>query len=84
MLHRPFALQVAAAARELLALLDEAAAGRNDKLQLFADAERFPQVFEQVPKGFRQSLPCLGKEYSLIAASDAGRSHLTSKHMPRV
>ena len=32
----------------MLALLDEAAAERNDKLLLFADAARFPDVFEQV------------------------------------
>ena len=35
------------AARDLLAVLHEAAAEQNDKLHLFADAERFPEVFRQ-------------------------------------
>ncbi len=41
----PHRLQVAAAARGMLAALDEAAARRDDKLDLFRDGDRFPDVF---------------------------------------
>ena len=40
--------QVARIADDVLSVLDEEAARTNDKLQLFTDADRFPEVFQQV------------------------------------
>lgn len=40
--------QVARIVDDVLSVLDEEAARTNDKLQLFTDAKRFPDVFQQV------------------------------------
>lgn len=41
-------MQVARIVEDVLSVLSEEAARENDKLQLFTDADRFPEVFQQV------------------------------------
>jgi hypothetical protein len=46
--QRSWLPQVARIVDDVLSVLDEEAARTNDKLQLFTDAKRFPDVFQQV------------------------------------